>query len=185
MKLVELPLLKTKRLTIKLLEPRDAHLMVAFRITNKIHLREWEPERSEEFYTEKFWLIQSKMTTRQFQNGVSVCFVIMDVKASRILGVCNYTNIVRGTFQACQLGYSIDHAHEGQGIMFEALQAANKYIFDNIKLHRIMAHYIPRNKRSGELLRRLGFVIEGRAESFMKINGMWEEHILTSLINRE
>ena len=185
MKLSKTPLLKTNRLIIKLLEPPEVPLMLDFRLSNKLHLREWEPSRSPDFYTERFWSVQSKLATKQFQDGKSVCLIIMNLSASKILGVCNYTNIVRGTFQACHLGYSIDQANEGRGIMFEALKTSNQFIFEHIKLHRIMANYIPRNKRSASLLQRLGFVIEGRAESFMKINGVWEEHILTSLINSE
>ena len=183
MKFSKSPLLKTKRLLIKLLEPPEVPLMVKFRRANEHHLKEWEPARSPDFFTERFWSVQSKVSAKQFQNGSGVGFIIMDRSGSQILGVCNYTNVVRGTFQSCHLGYSIDQGYEGRGIMFEALETSNQFIFEHIKLHRIMANYMPRNKRSGSLLKRLGFVIEGRAESFMKINGVWEAHILTSLIN--
>ncbi|MGL4717164.1 MAG: 30S ribosomal protein S5 alanine N-acetyltransferase, partial [Aeromonas sp.] len=43
--------------------------------------------------------------------------------------------------------------------------------------------YMPANQRSGALLERLGFEREGFARAYLLINGRWEDHILTSLIN--
>ena len=34
---------------------------------------------------------------------------------------CNFTSTMRGPLQACILGYSIDHGHEGRGLMAAAL----------------------------------------------------------------
>jgi len=100
-----------------------------------------------------------------------------------VIGVCNFTSIMRGVLQCCFLGYSVDHKHQGQGIMYEALDAATDFVFKHLKLHRIMANYMPRNERSGKLLKKLGFTIEGYARDYLKINGQWEDHILTAKIS--
>jgi len=47
----------------------------------------------------------------------------------------------------------------------------------------VMANYRPENERSHRLLQRLGFEQEGRARSYLNIDGRWRDHILTSLIN--
>ncbi|WP_234923777.1 GNAT family N-acetyltransferase, partial [Aeromonas veronii] len=70
-----------------------------------------------------------------------------------------------------------------QGVMREVLSAAIDYLFREHDLHRIMACYMPANQRSGALLERLGFEREGFARAYLMINGRWEDHILTSLIN--
>jgi [ribosomal protein S5]-alanine N-acetyltransferase len=67
--------------------------------------------------------------------------------------------------------------------MFEALTAAIAFAFDVLRLHRIMANYIPGNERSGKLLRRLGFNMEGYARDYLLIDGEWRDHILTALTN--
>lgn len=67
--------------------------------------------------------------------------------------------------------------------MFEIVSAGMDYIFQEAKLHRIMANYIPDNHRSAALLEKLGFEVEGRARSYLKIAGKWQDHILTSRIN--
>ena len=67
--------------------------------------------------------------------------------------------------------------------MAQALQAAIAHIFQCVGLHRIMVNYQPANVRSEALLQRLGFEREGLARRYLKINGHWADHVLTSLIN--
>jgi ribosomal-protein-alanine N-acetyltransferase len=100
-----------------------------------------------------------------------------------VLGECNFTNIVRGPFQACFLGFSIGGRYEGRGLMHEALSAAIDHVFSQYRLHRIMANHRPENLRSGKLLTKLGFEREGLARAYLKINGEWADHVLTSRIN--
>jgi ribosomal-protein-alanine N-acetyltransferase len=99
-----------------------------------------------------------------------------------ILGQVSLRNVIRGAFQACHLGYSLDQQAVGKGLMFEALTTVITYAFDEMSLHRIMANYIPTNDRSGRLLRRLGFVVEGYARDYLFLAGKWQDHVLTSLV---
>ena len=179
---LKLPRLSTERLVCRLLEPHEATLMCSFRRENKTHLEKWEPLRKPAFFTESFWQAQLRVQLRDFREGVSTNFCILDRDEVSIVGVCNYTNIVRGTFQSCQLGYAVSKRHEGQGLMEEALLQTNDFIFSELGLHRIMAAYLPHNHRSGSLLSKLGFKKEGFAEKYLKINGVWEDHVLTSKI---
>jgi ribosomal-protein-alanine N-acetyltransferase len=50
-------------------------------------------------------------------------------------------------------------------------------------MHRIMASHLPRKLRSAALLARLGFEREGYARSYLRIDGTWEDMVLSSLIN--
>lgn len=99
---------------------------------------------------------------------------------SKIIGFCNFTQIFYGSFQACYLGYKIDHEYEGKGLMLEALEATIKYVFEELKIHRIMANYMPVNIRSAKLLDRLEFAIEGYARNYHLINDRREDHVLTA-----
>ena len=100
-----------------------------------------------------------------------------------IIGFCNFSQIFRGPFQACYLGYHIDSTFQGKGLMSEAVTKATEYMFEIQNLHRIMANYMPSNERSARLLHKLGFVVEGHAKKYLLINGRWEDHVLTSLTN--
>jgi ribosomal-protein-alanine N-acetyltransferase len=67
--------------------------------------------------------------------------------------------------------------------MSRALKLAVRYMFSIQNIHRIMASYMPRNQRSEAVLNRLGFKREGFAKDYLLIDGKWEDHNLTSLIN--
>ena len=118
-----------------------------------------------------------------FADGMAVHFIATDPQTGAMLAACNFTNIVRGIFQACHLGFSVDHALQGQGLMYEVAQVGITYMFDTQGLHRIMANHLPSNVRSEQLLRRLGFVREGHARAYLKIAGQWEDHVLNALVN--
>ena len=109
-----LPSLRTERLVARLLEPREANLMVKFRQENREHLELWEPLRKPAFFTVSFWELNLRLTLRDFREGKSVSFVILSSSGEEVLGVCNYTNLVRGTFQSCHLGYALAKKHEGK-----------------------------------------------------------------------
>ncbi|WP_348235441.1 GNAT family N-acetyltransferase, partial [Salmonella enterica] len=72
---------------------------------------------------------------------------------------------------ACYLGYSIAQKWQRQGLMFEASTAAIRYMQRTQHIHRIMANYMPHNKRSGALLAGLGFAKQGYGEDYLVIDG--------------
>ncbi|MFZ4875166.1 GNAT family N-acetyltransferase [Janthinobacterium sp. Mn2066] len=182
----EAALLITERLILKRPSMDDAASLLAFRIATREHLQAWEPARSAAFYTLAAVESQLRGMLLQIEHQSAVYWqlhVRQEQGESKIIGACSFTNIVRGPFQACYLGFSLASEYEGQGLMQEALQAAIADIFNRHGLHRIMANYQPHNQRSGQLLSRLGFEREGLARAYLHINGAWADHILTSLIH--
>ena len=119
---------------------------------------------------------------KQHKAGVALNLAAFDHDQTELLALCNFTNIVYGVFLACNLGFSISKHHEGQGLMSEILEASINHVFVDLKLHRIMANYLPHNSRSAALLSRLGFEKEGVARSYLKIAGKWQDHVLTAKI---
>ena len=186
-----LPDEQTERLSVRLARPGMQAAMARFLVDNfEGHLDRWSPPASCAFFTEAFWRERLKVAVEEFQAGRGARFVLQargrEAPAqwdAPIIGTCNYTNIVRGPFLACHLGYQIARSHEGRGLMTEALRATNPFMFQALRLHRIMANYRPENVRSGRLLERLGFVREGVAKDYLFIDGAWRDHILTALTN--
>lgn len=178
-----LPHIRTARTHLTILSPDQAPLMVDFYRRNRAHLTPWEPLRDDHFYTLSYWHGRLQDSYSQFFNGTGVHLVALDPVGTRVIATCNFSHIMMGVFKACHLGYAIDRQHEGQGVMREILPVAIDYLFRELDLHRIMACYMPANRRSGALLEWLGFEREGVAREYLMINGRWEDHILTSLIN--
>lgn len=182
----EYPQLDTERLFLTLPPPRQAPAYLDFYVRNRERLKPWDPERSTGFYTEAFWRRQLHLNRRDFDEDLAVRFGIFErERPERLAGVANFSNLVRGCFQACHLGYTLDGELEGRGIMQEALQAALGYAFRELDLHRVMANYQPKNERSGRLLERLGFEKEGFARGYLRIDGAWRDHVLTALVRPE
>jgi ribosomal-protein-alanine N-acetyltransferase len=179
------PLIHTRRLALVVPDPSDAERMLRYATDNREHLAPWEPIRPESYFTLASWRRDLAMARPEFRQGISLRLILLDGTDLRgpVLGTANFRNIVRGVFQACHLGYSLDHRKQGQGLMREALEGAINYAFKEMNLHRIMANHMPANDRSARLLVSLGFQREGLAKDYLMIAGAWRDHILTSLVN--
>ncbi|MEO8384341.1 MAG: GNAT family N-acetyltransferase [Betaproteobacteria bacterium] len=176
--------LSTERLTIARPCLDQAAAMLDFAVRNRDHLKTWNPPAPEGLYTLTHWQEVVVNCALAFEARSAVRFWIATrERPERIIGSIGYSQMSRGAFCACVLGYQIDNACEGQGLMAEALRATNRYMFDEQKLHRIAANYRPENTRSGQLLAKLGFRIEGYARDYLFIDGAWRDHVLTSLTN--
>lgn len=174
-------ILTTKNLVLSPPHLEDLALIKEFEIRNEEHLNKWESKVFEDSMENRL-----KTWIAECAEKRSVRFLMKSKEnPSRIIGFCNFTQIYLGAFCACYLGYKIDHAYEGKGLMQEALTSAIDYIFEAKGLHRIMANFMPSNKRSATLLDRLGFKIEGFAKNYLLINGKWEDHVLTALSKEE
>ncbi|MGK4007673.1 GNAT family N-acetyltransferase [Sorangium sp. So ce1036] len=177
--------LETPRLRVLLPPVGFAGRYLAYFERNREHLARWDPPRPEGFYTEAFWRERLLRDHDDFaaDRALRLALQWRDDPEGDVIGVCNFNQFVRGAFQAATVGYSLDQRVVGSGVMFEALGAALAHMFDALGFHRIMANYMPHNERSGRLLRRLGFVVEGYARDYLFIDGAWRDHILTALTN--
>ncbi len=176
--------LETRRLIIALPQAQDAALALPFFITNSEHFAPWRPPEPEQFLTQAYWDAQIPLAHANFEAGTQIRFWVWAKNdPSQIIGTIGFSQIFRGPFSSCMLGYQLAQSYEGQGLMREALQAAIRYMFTEQRLHRIAASYRPENVRSGCLLSRLRFTIDGFSKRYLFIDGDWRDHILTSLIN--
>jgi ribosomal-protein-alanine N-acetyltransferase len=175
--------LRSKRLIVRQPRIEDAPAIAAFYRDDEAHLREFAPAPPA-IREAAYWETYIPQVSDEFDAGHTCETFLYELDDRTVFGGAALSQISRGYFQACYLGYTIDAAHEGRGLMREALQALISFAFGDLNLHRIMANYVPRNQRSAALLKRLGFVIEGKAKEYLRINDVWEEHVLTSLTNQ-
>lgn len=179
-----LPTLETPRLTIEHISAAHAPLLAEFFRRNDAHLARWDPPRPRGICSASFWKAECKRAVDEHNNGLVARWALfLRGDESQVIGRINYTQIARGPFQSCVLGYAIDAAFEKRGLMHEALGATIAHVFAVMQLHRIQASYIPENLRSGRLLQRLGFRREGVAPQYLFIDGAWRDHVVTALIN--
>jgi len=181
----KVPVIETERLRLTLPEQDAAPRMVRYFLANREHHAPWSPVPPPGFFTEEFWRDRLRRNREEFAADRSLRLFLFarDAADGPVLGTCNLSEFVRGAFQACYLGFALDAGAVGRGLMYEAARATIDFAFGQLRLHRVMANYIPTNERSGRLLRRLGFVVEGYARDYLRIAGEWRDHVLTSLTN--
>ena len=170
---------------VRLITNKDVAAITAYYQRNRAFLQPWEPLREEAFFTELGWQRRLEQLMQLHKHKMAYYFVIQAKGSDEISGVVNYSNLVRHPFYAAHVGYSLDQDCQGQGLMTRALAAANGWMFEDQQFHRIMAAYMPRNAKSAAVLKSCGFTVEGTAKDYLLINGNWEDHILTALLNED
>jgi ribosomal-protein-alanine N-acetyltransferase len=93
-----------------------------------------------------------------------------------VVGVLNFSEIVRGNFLSCYLGYYGMAAFAGRGLMSLCLRAGLIHMREAVGLHRVEANIQPGNLRSRALVERLGFRREGYSPAYLYIDGAWRDH---------
>ncbi|MBI2392778.1 MAG: GNAT family N-acetyltransferase [Deltaproteobacteria bacterium] len=179
------------RTVLTLPPPAAAPRVLAYFVKNRARLEPVSPPWAEGFFTREYFERRLAASREDWQHDASLRMFLFarhsagarDAEDGPVVGVVSFTQFVRLAWLRCVLGYSIDQDHEGQGLLREALEGAIAFVFDELRFHRIEANYIPTNERSGNLLRRLGFDVEGYARDYLYLGGRWRDHVLTSKTN--
>ncbi|THF83437.1 GNAT family N-acetyltransferase [Cohnella fermenti] len=176
--------LRTRRLRLRSLDKSHAEIVRDYFARNREFLEPWEVRRSDEYYTVKTHkkLLAADRESEELGQMVKL-WLFKAEEPSRVIGSVSLSNIVRGAFLSCHLGYRLDCEEIRHGYMTEALRELIGYAFGELRLHRIEANIMPRNAASLATVRKLGFYEEGLAQKYLYINGVWEDHIHMVLRN--
>jgi [ribosomal protein S5]-alanine N-acetyltransferase len=175
----------------------DADLAPAvceFQRRNRQHFARWDPPTADSFYTLEGQSARVTLGVTAFQNDTAYRYWLIDATRCggarlpssdvEVIGSLHFSQVARGAFQSAMLGYALDEAHVGQGLMSEAIAAGLAEMFSaRVNLHRVQAAYRPENLRSARVLERLGFGKEGLAPDYLYIDGAWRDHVIMSLRN--
>ena len=177
-------MIETERLTIRLPQVGDVAEVIRYYGENRAHLQPFSPTFAPDFLDPGIWVEQVRVRAREFAAGESFRGFLFNRSAPQlIVGNLNLTQVHRGAFQSCVLGYNLAQDEQGKGYMSEAVAGAVAFAFETWKLHRVAADYMPHNTRSASVLWRCGFQIEGHAAAYLLIDGRWEDHVLTAITN--
>ncbi|MBI9045932.1 MAG: GNAT family N-acetyltransferase [Anaerolineaceae bacterium] len=101
-----------------------------------------------------------------------------------LIGTCGYHKWSQAYCRA-EIGYDLSPAFWGQGYMSEALRAVIHNGFERMGLNRIDALVYIKNDPSLQLLKKLGFKQEGLLRDYFCLDGVFYDHYLFSLLQRE
>lgn len=103
----------------------------------------------------------------------------------RLAGQLTVGGITYGSLRGAYIGYWIDEACAGRGIMPTAVALACDYCFDVLKLHRLEINIRPENSASRRVVEKLGFRQEGMSPSYLHIDGQWRDHLRFAVVEGE
>ena len=137
-------------------------------------------QRSKEFH---FPWVSPPLTEKECQTYISRCqnedfegLLICHSSQKKIVGVVNLSQIFYRAFQNAYLGYYVDVDFAAQGLMSEGIRLVLNHAFYTLGLHRVEANIQPENIASINLVKGLGFILEGFSRRYLKINGEWRDH---------
>ncbi len=170
------------------LRPADAHdfdQWAALRHLSREFLTPWEPTWPIDDLTRASFRRRLRRHATEIENDDAYPFLLFRQCDDALLGGLTFGQIKRGVAQAATLGYWMGQPFAGQGWMSRAVRAATGFAFSTLRLHRIEAACLPANQASIRLLNRTSFQQEGLARAYLRINGVWQDHLLFALLESD
>ena len=172
------PVLKGERILLRTPDTSDHEPWAALRLASRDFLLPWEPQWPANDLTRPAFRARVKRYWRDIGDDTAYPFFIFSSDGRNLLGAVTLSNVRRGVAQMGTLGYWIGAPYARQGYMTAALRLILPFAFDHLQLHRVEAACLSVNSASIALLRRTGFAPEGLARGYLKINGVWRDHLL-------
>ena len=164
---------------------KDFAAWASLRAESRSFLTPWEPTWPSDDLTRTAFRRRLRRYAKDVREDVAYPFFIFRSADGRLVGSIILSQVRRGVTQAGTVGYWIGEPFARRGYMTAAVAGVIDFAFGELGLHRLEAACLPGNGPSQTLLRRLGFQEEGRARSYLKINGRWEDHVLFALIESD
>ncbi len=85
----------------------------------------------------------------------------------------------------CSIGYWIAPEHQGKGIVTKCCARLLDYLFDDLRLHRVVIECGTGNAKSCAIPKRLGFSREGIVRHGEWVNDRWLDLVMWSMLEHE
>ena len=148
------------------------------RAMSRAHLTPWEPQWSSDELGRHAYRQRLRHYARERGEDLGYAFFAFRCGDDALLGGLTLSNVRRGVSQCATLGYWMGLPHVRRGFMSAAVAALVSYSYEELRLHRLEAACLPQNEGSIRVLEGNGFQQEGLARRFLKINGVWQDHLL-------
>ncbi|OXE37152.1 MAG: 30S ribosomal protein S5 alanine N-acetyltransferase [Phenylobacterium zucineum] len=153
------------------------------RTQSRDFLQPWEPTWAGDDLTGAAYRRRLAAYQRDRETGAAYSFFVFRQADDALTGGITLSNIRRGVAQMGTLGYWCGKPYARQGLTLGAVRALTQFAFQRLDLHRLEAACVPQNTPSRRLLAQAGFIEEGEAKAYLKINGVWRDHVLFGLVS--
>jgi len=166
---------------LKLLETSEAKILYNIADRNRERLRRWLPwvdqtRSPEDVRTFILRVVEQYHSNLGPQTGIWVDGALCGTIGCHPIDWSN---------RNCSLGYWIDSAQEGKGIITRCCVVMLDYIFDELGLHRAEIRCGTSNRRSCAVPERLGFTREGIARESEWVNDRWIDLVVWGVLEED
>lgn len=116
-----------------------------------------------------------RMMRHEAREGRALPFVLE--YQGKFVGQLTVGAIWGGSTRGAYLGYWIDQAVAGQGLMTRAVKLVSDYCFNTMQMHRIEINIRPENAASRAVAEKAGYVVESMRPRYLHIDGEWRDHV--------
>lgn len=148
------------------------------RAASRSFLQPWEPTWPPDDLTRAAFRRRLAAYARDRETGQAYSFFVFQQADGALSGGITLSNIRRGVAQMGTVGYWCGQPFARRGLTLAAARALQGFAFRTLGLHRLEAACLPQNAPSRRLLLKAGFEEEGFAKAYLKINGVWRDHVL-------
>ena len=181
----EPPALRGTQVSLRAPRHSDYREWAALRRESRAFLEPWEPRWADDELERSGWRRRMRRYGEDFAAGAAIAYLIFENRTGRMVGGITLGNIRYGVSQSAQIGYWTGERHAGRGYMQDAVRSLVTHAFAAMRLHRIEAACIPGNVPSIRVLEKAGFEREGLLRSYLRIDGVWQDHYLYARIAGE
>jgi ribosomal-protein-alanine N-acetyltransferase len=153
------------------------------RAVSRAFLQPWEPTWPADDLSRAAYRRRLTAYARDREAGAAWPFFVFRAEDDALTGGITLSNVRRGVAQMGSVGYWCGRPYARHGHTLAAVRALSEFAFRTLGLHRLEAACIPENAPSRKLLIKAGFDEEGFAKAYLKINGVWRDHVLFGLIS--
>ncbi len=179
------PVLECDRVVLRTPQMSDYAAWAELRTASRDFLTPWEPLWANDELSRASFRRRVRHYLRDLREDVGYALFAFSATSGALVGGLTLCNVRRGVTQSCTLGYWVGAKYARQGYMTAAVRAVIPFVFDSLELHRLEAACLPTNAASIKLLEKTGFQREGLARRYLKINGVWQDHLLYALLDTD
>lgn len=179
------PVIQAEGVLLRTPQMSDYPDWAELRAQSRDFLTPWEPIWAADELSRSSFRRRVRHYLRDLREDMGYALFVFAADSGDLVGGLTLCNVRRGVTQACTLGYWIGEPYARQGYMTAAVRAVIPFVFDSLELHRLEAACLPANTASVKLLEKTGFIQEGLARRYLKINGVWQDHLLYALLEAD
>ncbi len=186
-----LPIIKTERLTLRAMRIEDSNDMFEYsRLPDVTRFLLWT-EHPNEAYTRKYLSRVRNQYKKDEYYDWAIIYTGSEEDSERLkkyrgkmVGTCGFASF-SPEISAGEIGYVLNPALWGNGIIPEAAHEIMKFGFSTLGLNRIEAKYIVGNDRSRRVMEKIGMQYEGTHREYMSIKGMLRDIGICAILRKD